>query len=91
MAMASRVKSKGCAIVPARCELCTIAIDTAFVHGTTYHGVTRGMPGPRWADMCLPCHGRHGTGLGPDDGQQYELQVGKLSPHIPIGWKKVRG
>ena len=60
---------------PKDCDLCGRAITTAFIDGKTYEGTTRGMPGGRWACMCLKCHASKGVGLGEGVGQQYEKTV----------------
>lgn len=75
---------------PTECDLCRKRIRNAFVDGMTYQGAIRGLPGGRWAIMCLPCHGKHGVGLGTGVGQQYEQQA-VVEEKGAVKWVKVRG
>lgn len=60
---------------PAQCDLCDFPISHVFVDGRVEGGSS-------WANMCLPCWHRRGTGLGTGSGQVYAaLPTSELQEH----------
>jgi len=53
---------------PEVCDVCKSPITDKFVDGSlrTYCG--------QWANVCIPCHEKHGSGLGTGRGQLYQRQ-----------------
>lgn len=52
--------------VPSHCDVCRSRLDRDFVDGQLRMGV--------WGNVCLPCHGKYGVGLGVGRGQQYRIE-----------------
>ena len=66
--------------LPRYCDFCGVPLSFSFVDGRVDSG---GGYGETWAFMCLPCHHRHGAGLGTGLGQRYALVKGV--------WQKTAG
>ena len=68
LAKTSEVKSlKYWASAVSNCDLCGKPIDKHMVDGGTRSG--------QWGLMCVPCHNKHGLGLGTGHGQMYDKQT----------------
>jgi hypothetical protein len=48
---------------PTNCDICQAVITETFVDGKTTSGP--------WGNLCVPCHKKHGIGLGTGKGQLY--------------------
>lgn len=59
--------------LPKTCQVCETELKemgrTFFYAQTLSH---------KWHVMCKPCFDEYGSGLGEDDGQEYDLRTGKL-------------